>query len=890
MGGQENGSNGRTYSKGRSSTGGSRSDSNTLERQDTVLTIGKFKLRGKTDDLPQDWWFASTAIPLLAATIGPLANVLSIAALVSKWRVTLPDNGQLPAGTDDAGIDIADPHWEVILNAISLACGFFGNFCLLLNFTRRIRYIVALPATIISWYFATGILIAITVAMNEHVPPVRPGETYSQGFWHAVIAAVLYLVGSMILMVNMLGYFLGHYPQHFDLDDDQRTLILQTMMFFFWLAGGAAVFARVNDHMSYADSLYFCDVTVLTIGFGDIVPLNDTARGLVFPYSVIGIIFLGLMINSIRKFASSMSKDKIIRRHQLNERERTFGRSVTSEKELRDRLGLPPKSDMERRLSNTRKQSIGGIRRSSLEQYGHFDMHGRTITFQEKKHHHHGGRGGAARTNKPKAALSRDAKLQQRAAGKGEHAKRANRREKLILLKEEKDRFDAMREIQSNTSRFKQYYALAMSGFAFGLLWCVGAVVFFVAEKRIQNLSYFEALYFCYVSLLTIGYGDLSPRSNAGKPFFVVWSLVAIPTMTILVSDMGDTVVTAINRGTFTLADWTVMPKEGRWHDFLENHPRIKNWLERREKEKEAKKRIEQGFALQNPDDEGDGIIDGPPTLEKLAEEPSPPSEHELARKLAVAIKKTANDLRSEKPKKYSYEEWVEFTRLIRFSGQNPEDAQDEEDEDGLIEWDWIGEDSPMLADVSESEWILDRLCESLNRYTRKQAKEYRLHTVQSTSVLSAIKATALHDRNAEIYPAHPAPRTPYSFTHTSHSYASTSPVLSRGPSGDQVVTIHHKTPDERAEEAALELELSKERLMTSSGSAEVSGGSGSGTTAVEEFKIGADDDEDEVEAEEGLEEELQNAEVRDWARRVSGDELKRIDISGKGRDADSPE
>ncbi len=47
---------------------------------------------------------------------------------------------------------------EVILNAISLACGFFGNFCLLLNFTRRVRYIVALPATIISWYFATSIV------------------------------------------------------------------------------------------------------------------------------------------------------------------------------------------------------------------------------------------------------------------------------------------------------------------------------------------------------------------------------------------------------------------------------------------------------------------------------------------------------------------------------------------------------------------------------------------------------------------------------------------------------------------------------------------------------------------------------------------------------------
>jgi hypothetical protein len=47
---------------------------------------------------------------------------------------------------------------EVILNAISLACGFFGNFCLLLNFTRRVRYIVALPLTIIAWYFASGIV------------------------------------------------------------------------------------------------------------------------------------------------------------------------------------------------------------------------------------------------------------------------------------------------------------------------------------------------------------------------------------------------------------------------------------------------------------------------------------------------------------------------------------------------------------------------------------------------------------------------------------------------------------------------------------------------------------------------------------------------------------
>ena len=90
--------------------------------------------------------------------------------------------------------------------------------------------------------------------MNEFVPPVAPDQLYSQGYWHAVIAAVLYMVSSMALMLNMLGYFLGHYPQHFELSDEQRNLILQTMMFFMWLAGGAAVFSKAEG-WSYVDSV-----------------------------------------------------------------------------------------------------------------------------------------------------------------------------------------------------------------------------------------------------------------------------------------------------------------------------------------------------------------------------------------------------------------------------------------------------------------------------------------------------------------------------------------------------------------------------------------------------------------------------------------------------------
>jgi potassium channel subfamily K len=49
-----------------------------------------------------------------------------------------------------------------------------------------------------------------------------------------------------------------------------------------------------------------------------------------------------------------------------------------------------------------------------------------------------------------------------------------------------------------------------------------------------------------------------------------------------------------------------------------------------------------------------------------------------------------------------------------------------DEEEFGVLSWDWIGEQSPLLAEKTEPEWVLDRLCESLVRYVamRGLAKE----------------------------------------------------------------------------------------------------------------------------------------------------------------------
>ena len=257
-----------------------------------------------------------------------------------------------------------------------------------------------------------------------------------------------------------------------------------------------------------------------------------------------------------------------------------------------------------------------------------------------------------------------------------------------------------------------------MSIIAFGLLWCIGALVFYITERETQNLSYFQALYFCYVSLLTIGYGDLAPQSNAGRPVFVVWSLIAVPTMTILVSDLGDTVISKFKRGTNQLADFTLLPKYGIWRGLIAKNAWLFEKLQNWQQQRDAQKRLQRGFDTGPDDESGEIAAQSIPVVVSKDDAPVK-SEHELALHLTHAISRAANHVKSENDKRYSFSEWIEITELIRFTSRGSYEEQED-----LIEWDWIGEDSPMMAGKSEPEFVLERLCESMRRYARCRVDE----------------------------------------------------------------------------------------------------------------------------------------------------------------------
>ena len=142
--------------------------------------------------------------------------------------------------------------------------------------------------------------------------------------------------------------------------------------------------------------------------------------------------------------------------------------------------------------------------------------------------------------------------------------------------------------------------------------------------------------------------------------------------MTILVSDLGSTVIAAFKNGTNTIGDFTLLPRSGIWHEFLVRHSwiklRLQHWSERRA----ARRRVARGFDAgpdpELPEEQG-GTGHVAPSLDMLASAAhQEPDEHELARALASAIRRTAGDLSGNPDKQYSYEEWAEYTRSVSYT------------------------------------------------------------------------------------------------------------------------------------------------------------------------------------------------------------------------------
>lgn len=503
-------------------------------------------------------------------------------------------------------------------------------------------------------------MVGITSAVHVYAPPAHPHQLYTTAFYFAIIAACLYFFNTLILTINLLGYLLGHYPQHFALTNSQRTLILQTTAFGIWLLVGAAIFQKLIG-ISFSDALYFSEITVLTLGFGDILAKTPVARGIIFPYAVFGIVMLGLIIGSMNQFFGEIENDNVVRKRVNRKRQALVEAS-------------PPLKN-----AKTCGQSNANVR-SEISETG-------------------------SQSNQRKGSSTKKSTIAR------SHSVFGQRRNQ--VTSEEEDRFHAMRAIQNEVASFRRWFTLVQCLISFAIVWTIGALVFCTLQPE---LAYFEALYFNFVCLLSIGYGDITPNTNSARAFFVLWALIAVPTMTTLISVMSDTVISAFQRATNMLAGWSSLSKSPLKQPRFMRIPLVLKLGWTREAERNS---------------ETDGPADEERVNSFSCSQPFPssaepgmdgrPSDMDVIKKLTYAIKRVSQDA-LDGGHEYTHEEWAEFMQMIRLSHPHPGELSIDKDEYGRLYWDWIGEWTPMMSKQSEPEWILDRLCESMIRCSSMHA------------------------------------------------------------------------------------------------------------------------------------------------------------------------
>ncbi|EAA28444.2 potassium channel [Neurospora crassa] len=690
---------------------------------------------------PSRWWFASAAFPMVAGTLGPVASAFSICALVRPWRQNYTKGADIKTATF-----IKDPAWLIAINAVQLAIALSSNLALLLNMTRRLRFSVAQPVTIVGWYLSSICLIALASTTAGPLRPENNDFIWSEAYFYGIYAAVLYFVVASLMVATVWGSQQGHYAKDFMLTPSQRTLMLQTISFLIYLLIGALIFSN-TEGWNYLDGVYWAAVTLFTVGFGDYYPTSTLGRALLFPYSLVGIISLGLVIGSIRTLMLERGKKRL---------------DARMVEKLRHRV-----------LSKMAKKGKDGILTPIRD----------------------------ANSDSPELSSS---------SGLTEFQRRQSE-------------FELMRKIQKQATHRHRWIALAISTSTWLVLWLVGAKVFQECERQYQQLTYFDTFYMAYVSLTTIGYGDITPVSNAGKSFWVFWALLALPTMTVLISNAGDTIVKGIKDATDKVATVTILPSERGFksefkatfnalshgklftEDIEESPPGIHGASQRHRysseenddegeqaqdradvdaesantgliKQKQAKnarneeshKRRVEGNAAEedsgdcpdravrfddssttsgtkgsngrskkmgNTDDENpcDQNSNSTPQLpemtravsiprQDLPQSPMDPAEYHLT--LIEEIGLVMQHLKSHPPRKYTFQEWAWYLRLI---GEDESDAakhrkphahfrssKDELEGKERAKWSWVGSRSPLMSSQEEAEWILERLIETL--------------------------------------------------------------------------------------------------------------------------------------------------------------------------------
>lgn len=557
--------------------------------------------------------------PLLSGALAPFSIMLEVPGLTTKWYVRKGDDGSNVEYRDN-------PTVLTVGLAFSIAAAVFANAMLIMRFVKIVRPRKATLLAVLGFLLHDAINIAALTAFGV-IHSVDDGFTFSQAYWMTVASTSASVACTVTLVMD---YFAtkDFKSAGSGLTQKQTQLVIVIIVLMIYLSIGSLSYSLLL-HIPFEAALYFTCTTTLAVGFGDIVPTTTASRIVLFIYAPIGITLFAVTIyiasgTLLEHFESNYRK----RRNEFHERLKARRRSMKENRRERRRL-----RNMERKK---------GVKPSHSHLFGLIRHEGpsRAATALEGKSWG-GQEGETANTSKnqkesglrqklasrafmrfpahreklseaPDPATASECMLSGSAGSEAQFLPNESGAEGGVdarisndLMEMEAALARQRQELEWNWSSFRNELAkrehaefwikLSTSLVLFLAFWLLGAMVFHFTE----DWSYFTAFYFCFVLFTTIGFGDYTPTSDAGRSFFIIWSLLGVAVLTVLISVFSDAWSSVITSKLDETRE--AIRKRGR---------ELREKVRERRRRKRRSKQLRQTQTVDDPDDLGGATED----------------------------------------------------------------------------------------------------------------------------------------------------------------------------------------------------------------------------------------------------------------------------------------
>ncbi|SPO26937.1 related to TOK1 - Voltage-gated, outward-rectifying K+ channel protein of the plasma membrane [Ustilago trichophora] len=490
--------------------------------------------------------------PIFSGLVAPFSIVLEVPGLTSKWYAKIDENGIVERFVDN-------PTILTVGLAISLSAAVVANAAIIFRFLEVLRPRQSIALAIAGFVLHDVINVVALATFGGIYGPKHDGLSLSASYWMVCASTITSILVTISLIAD---YVRTNDFRHAGsgLTQLQKSLVLAGMGLLLYLSLGSLIFVFLIQ-IDFITALYFSTATVLTVGFGDVIPASPGAKVLAILYAPIGIVLVALVVSAARNTILETFQAALLAR--TKERRRRIAERKVAHKEQK-------RQDRALRRAMPRTFTFGsGAGATGNHTDGSNDFAESLARMEKQAAEHpiendsHAGSGVTAASVDTTAAKTSDNTAddiknrygaadpeseKSHIASTGDPAVQreiSTLQHQLLTAKQRtEDDFRQFEEHERHeaivAARTKLFLAASMT-LAF---WLLGAVAFTYAERW----SYGGALWFCFIAMITIGYGDYHPSTQLGRGIFVIWGLMGVAVLTILLAVVQDAFGSILNR------------------------------------------------------------------------------------------------------------------------------------------------------------------------------------------------------------------------------------------------------------------------------------------------------------------------------------------------------